>query len=80
MKVIVLVFLSLLVSCDSPSPNKSRDSILNYKGATIITKDFGLDNCYTLRIRMYDKNTKKYVIKTIYVYDGSGYRAGEIIR
>ena len=83
MKVLVLVILSLLVSC-GPSPPKGliqkKDSILNYKGATIITKDIGLDNCYKIRIRIYDKSARRYVIKTIYVYDGYGYKAGEIIK
>ena len=83
MKVLVLVILSLLVSCSSPPPRGSiqkKDSILNYKGATIITKDIGLDNCYKIRVRIYDKSARRYVIKTIYVYDGYGYKAGEIIK
>ena len=60
--------------------SKKKDSILNYKGATIITKDIGLDNCYKIRVRIYDKSARRYVIKTIYVYDGYGYKAGEIIK
>lgn len=83
MKVLVLVILSLLISCGPPPPSGSiqkKDSILNYKGATIITKDIGLDNCYKIRVRIYDKSARQYVIKTIYVYDGYGYKAGEIIK
>lgn len=81
MKVLILAFLSLLVSCGpSVTPTQKKDSILNYKGATIITKDIGLDNCYKIRIRIYDKNAKRYVIKTIYVYDGYGYGTGAVIK
>ena len=81
MKVLVLVILSLLISCGPPvTPSSENDSILNYKGATIITKDIGLDNCYKIRVRIYDKSARRYVIKTIYVYDGYGYKAGEIIK
>lgn len=81
MKIIVLVILSLLVSCGPPvTPVQRTDSILNYKGATVVTKDVGFRGCYKLRIRIYDKNTKRYVIKSIYVYDGYGYRVGEIIK
>ena len=81
MKVIELVILSLLISCGSSvTPVQKEDSILNYKGATIITKDIGLDNCYKIRVRIYDKSARRYVIKTIYVYDGYGYRIGETIK
>ena len=83
MKILVLVILSLLVSCDPPAPRgqlQKKDSILNYKGATIITKDIGLDDCYNIRIRIYDKSAKRYVIKTIYVYDGYGYGIGAVIK
>lgn len=83
MKIIVLVILSLLVSCSPSTPGRQlqkKDSILNYKGATIITKDIGLDNCYKIRIRIYDKSAKRYVIKTIYVYDGYGYGIGAVIK
>lgn len=81
MKVILLVFLSLLVSCGpSITPVQRKDSILNYKGATIVTKKVGLDDCYIFRIRIYNKSTKQYTIKTIYVYDGYGYDKGEIIK
>lgn len=81
MKIIVLVILSLLVSCGPPvTPVQRTDSILNYKGATVVTKDVGLSGCYKLHIRIYDKSTKRYVIKSIYVYDGYGYRVGEIIK
>ena len=78
MKILVLVILSLLVSCSPPIQKK--DSILNYKGATIITKGIGLDDCYKIRIRTYDKSAKRYVIKTIYVYDGYGYGIGTVIK
>lgn len=81
MKLVILLVLSLLVSCGpSITPVQRKDSILNYKGATIVTKEIGLDNCYTLRVRMYSKSTKQYIIKTIYVYDGYGYKVGETIR
>ena len=79
MKILVLVILSLLVSCGPPT-QKKKDSILNYKGATIITKGIGLDDCYKIRIRTYDKSAKRYVIKTIYVYDGYGYGIGTVIK
>ena len=81
MKIIVLVILSLLVSCGpSVTPSQKQDSVLNYKGATVVTKDVSLNDCYKLRIRTYNKSTKRYVIKTIYVYDGYSYRVGEIIK
>lgn len=81
MKVLVLVILSLLISCGPPvTPVPESDSILNYKGATIVTKDVGLSGRYIFRIRIYDKHTKQYVIKRITVYDGYNYRVGEIIK
>lgn len=81
MKIIVLVILSLLVSCGpSVTPIQKKDSILNYNGATIVTKDVGLDGRYIFRIRIYDRRTKQYVIKRIEVYDGYGYRVGETIK
>ena len=81
MKIIVLVILSLLVSCGpSVTPIQKKDSILNYMGATIVTKDVGLDGRYIFRIRIYDRRTKQYVIKRIEVYDGYGYRVGETIK
>ena len=78
MKIIVLVILSLLVSCGPPIQYK--DSILNYKGATIVTDDISFDGHHIFRIRIYDKRTKQYVIKRIKVYDGYGYRVGETIK
>ena len=51
---------------------------MNYKGATIITEDVGLDGRYIFKIRIYDRRTKQYVIKRIEVYDG--YRVGETIK
>lgn len=81
MKIIVLVILSLLVSCGpSVTPIQKKDSILNYNGATIVTKDVGLDGRYIFRTRIYDRRTKQYVIKRIEVYDGYGYRVGETIK
>ena len=81
MKIIVLVILSLLVSCGpSVTPIQKKDSILNYRGATIVTKDVGLDSRYIFRIRIYDSRTKQYVIKRIEVHDGYGYRVGETIK
>ena len=81
MKIIVLVILSLLVSCGpSVTPIQKKDSILNYKGATIVTKDVGLDSRYIFRIRIYDRRTKQYVIKRVEVYDGYNYRVGDIIK
>lgn len=80
MKIIVLVVLSLLVSCGPPVSKSKQDSVLNYKGATVVTKEIGINDCYRLRIRTYNKSTKQYVIKTIYVYDGYIYKVGEIIK
>ena len=81
MKVLVLVILSLLISCDPPITSiPENDSILNYKGATIVTDDISFDGHHIFRIRIYDKRTKQYVIKRIKVYDGYGYRVGEIIK
>ena len=81
MKVLVLVILSLLISCGPPvTPVPENDSILNYKGATIVTKDFGLRGRYIFRIRIYDRHTKQYIIKRTVVYDGYNYRVGEIIK
>lgn len=77
MKVVVLVILSL---CPSVTPIQKKDSILNYKGAIIITKDVGLGGCYIFRIRIYNRRTKQYVIKRVEVYDGYDYRVGEIIK
>ena len=81
MKVLVLVILSLLISCSpSVTPAQNEDSILNYKGATIVTDDISFDGHHIFRIRIYDKRTKQYVIKRIEVYDGYNYRVGEIIK
>ena len=77
MKVIVLVILSLLVSCGPPIQYK--DSILNYKGGVIISKTICIEH-YTFKIRMYNKKINQYEIKTIRVCDGGDYRVGEIIR
>lgn len=75
MKVLVLVILSLLISC-----GPENDSILNYKGATIVTKDVSLDGRYIFQIRIYNRHTRQYAIKRIMVYDGYNYRVGEIIK
>lgn len=81
MKVLVLVILSLLVSCNSSiTPNSKKDSILNYRGATIVTKGIGLGGCYIFRVRIYDRHTKQYIIKRVEVYDGRDYKVGEIIK
>lgn len=81
MKVLVLVILSLLISCGPPvTPIPENDSILNYKGATIVTKDVGLGGRYIFRIRIYNRHTRQYKIKRITVYDGYNYRVGEIIK
>ena len=77
MKVIVLVILSLLVSC-GPSV-QYKDSILNYKGGVIISKTVHFDH-YTFQIRMYNKKINQYEVKTIRVYDGDEYRVGETIK
>ena len=77
MKVIVLVILSLLVSCDPPVQYK--DSILNYKGGVIISKTIHIKH-YTFKIRMYNKKINRYEIKTIHVCDGDDYRVGETIK
>ena len=75
MKVIVLVILSLLVSCGPPVQYK--DSILNYKGGVIISKTIHIEH-YTFKIRMYNKKINRYEIKTI--RDGDDYRVGETIK
>lgn len=77
MKVIVLVILSLLVSCGPPVQYK--DSILNYKGGVIISKTICIEH-YTFKIRMYNKKINRYEIKTIRVYDGNEYNVGETIK
>ena len=43
MKIIVLVILSLLVSCGPPVQYK--DSILNYKGGVVVSKTIQFDCC-----------------------------------
>lgn len=77
MKVIVLVILSLLVSC-GPSV-QYKDSILNYKGGIIISKTICIEH-YTFKIRMYNKKINRYEIKTIRVCDGNEYNVGETIK
>ena len=77
MKIIVLVILSLLVSCGSSVQYK--DSILNYKGGVIISKTICIEH-YTFKIRMYNKKINRYEIKTIRVCDGGDYRVGETIK
>lgn len=62
MKIIVLVILSLLVSCGPPI--QYNDSILNYKG--VVSKTICIDH-YTFKIRMYNKKINQYEIKTIRV-------------
>lgn len=78
MKVIVLVILSLLVSCGEP-PIQYKDSILNYRGGVVVSKTIQFD-CRVFKIRMYNKKTNRYEIKTIRVCDGDGYRVGETIK
>ena len=77
MKIIVLVILSLLVSRGPPVQYK--DSILNYKGGVIVSKTIQFD-CCVFKIRMYNKKTNRYEIKTISVCDGDDYRVGETIK
>lgn len=79
MKVIVLVILSLLVSCRPSNPVQYNDSILNYKGAIVISKSVHFDH-YTFQIRMYNKKINQYEIKTIRVCDGDEYVVGETIK
>lgn len=79
MKVIVLVILSLLVSC-APDPPKSQDSILNYRGGEIIRISPVGYGCNKVRVRMYDTHTKRYTIKVIYVYDAGNYLEGQTIK
>lgn len=80
MKVIVLVILSLLVSCGPPTPPVLyKDSILNYKGGVIISKTTHIEY-YTFRIRMYNRKINRYEIKTIRVYDGDEYNVGATIK
>lgn len=64
MKVIVLVILSLLVSCGPPI--QYNDSILNYKGGIVVSKTICIEH-YTFKIRMYNKKINQYEIKTIRV-------------
>ena len=78
MKVIVLVILSLLVSCSDPP--KSQDSILNYRGGEIIRISYVGYGCSKVRVRMYDTHTKRYIIKVIYVYDAGNYLEGQTIK
>lgn len=77
MKIIVLVILSLLISC-GPSI-QYKDSILNYKGGVVVSKTICIDH-YTFKIRMYNKKINQYEIKTIRVCDGDDYRVGETIK
>lgn len=77
MKIIVLVILSLLVSCGPPI--QYNDSILNYKGGVVVSKTICIDH-YTFKIRMYNKKINRYEIKTIRVCDGDDYRVGETIK
>lgn len=77
MKVIVLIILSLLVSCGPPVQYK--DSILNYKGGIVVSKTICIDH-YTFKIRMYNKKINQYEIKTIRVCDGDEYNIGETIK
>lgn len=78
MKVIVLVILSLLVSCSNPP--ESRDSILNYRGGEIIRISYVGYGCSKIRVRMYDTRRKRYTVKVIYVYDASNYLEGQTIK
>ena len=79
MKVIVLVILSLLASCRPSNPVQYNDSILNYKGGIVISKRVCFDH-YTFQIRMYNRKTNQYEIKTIRVCDGGEYREGDTIK
>lgn len=79
MKVIVLVILSLLVSCGPSNPVLYKDSILNYKGGVVISKTTHIEY-YTFRIRMYNRKINRYEIKTIRVCDGDEYSVGETIK
>lgn len=79
MKIIVLVILSLLVSC-APDPPKSEDSILNYRGGEIVRISYVGYGCSKVRVRMYDTHTKRYTVKVIYVYDAGNYLEGQTIK
>lgn len=79
MKVLVLVILSLLVSC-ATDPPKSEDSILNYRGGEIVRISYVGYGCSKVRIRMYDTRTKRYTVKVIYVYDAGNYLEGQTIK
>lgn len=79
MKVIVLVILSLLESCRPSNPIQYKDSILNYKGGVVVSKTIQFD-CCVFKIRMYNKKTNRYEVKTISVCDGDEYRIGETIK
>ena len=79
MKIIVLVILSLLISC-APDPPKSQDSILNYRGGEIVRISYIGYGCSKVRVRMYDTQTKRYTVKVIYVYDAGNYLEGQTIK
>ena len=80
MKLVILLVLSLLVSCGpSVTPVEYKDSILNYKGGVIISKTTHIEY-YTFRIRMYNRKINRYEIKTIRVYDGDEYNVGATIK
>lgn len=77
MKIIVLVILSLLVSC---TPPKSQDSILNYRGGEIVRISPVNFGCSKVHVRIYDTQTKRYTVKVIYVYDAGNYLKGQTIK
>ena len=83
MRIIKLLFLSLLISC-GPAPkngNASKyDSVLNYKGGVVISSGRDMNDCWHLKIRMYNSKTKKYEIRAITVFDGEQFNVGETIR
>ena len=79
MKLVILLVLSLLVSCGPSNPVQYNDSILNYKGGIVVSKAVHFDH-FTFRIRMYNKKINQYEIKIIHVCDGDNYRVGEVIK
>lgn len=68
-KYLIIPFLFL--SCAD-----ENDSILNYKGGIVISTW----SCYKARVRMHNKTTDRYIIKTITVYDRDLFHVGDTIK
>lgn len=77
MNILKIILVLLLVSCDPPP---MQDSILNYKGGVVISRYSDMGARYHFKIRMYNKTTHKYEIKSIIVYDGVQFTEGMTIQ